>query len=166
MKVSSKDIPVTAELVREVFSYDPDIGVLVWIAPFAQQIKSGAIAGHIRKDGYVAVKLGGKAYKAHRLIWLYMTGRWPADEMDHIDRNPTNNRWDNLREATHAENCRNRIYRNLTTFTCVGEEKNGKYRARVRLGGERKYLGLFDTPEAASAAVRQAKLNLHGEFSV
>lgn len=63
----------------------------------------------VDKDGYLLVKLDGYCYRAHRVIFLMMTGRWPKPTCDHISRNTLDNRWSNLREATHAEQTANRV---------------------------------------------------------
>lgn len=155
---------ITREQLKQLLEYDPNTGTFTWLSCKAGQVQPGAAAGHIRKDGYASIKIGGKAYKAHRLAWLYMTGNWP-EEIDHRDRDPSNNRWENLREATHAENCRNRIYSNSTGATGVSRERNGRFRARIKKDGIRIFLGIFDTPDEAHAVVMAAKKKMHGEFA-
>jgi hypothetical protein len=71
-------------------------------------MKPGDIAGTTRPDGRRQISIDNLTYLASRLAWLYMTGRWPKEEIDHIDRDKGNDRWENLREATHQQNQLNR----------------------------------------------------------
>jgi hypothetical protein len=90
--------------VRELFDYDPSTGYLRWKLSLNPRIKVGSIAGKGTPKGYVYVGIGGKHYAAHCLIWLLVTGRWPKDQMDHINHIRNDNRLSNLREATNSEN--------------------------------------------------------------
>ena len=149
---------------QQLLAYNPGTGAFTWRNCQATQIRPGSPAGSTRKDGYVVIKVNGKPYKAHRLAFLYMTGRMPV-EVDHRDRNPSNKRWSNLRAASHAENSRNRTYANSTGMPCVGKERSGRFRARVKVNGVRTQLGTYDTAEEAARAVTAAKQHLHGEFA-
>ena len=153
---------LTREMVRYLLVYNLITGEFTWRNPLGR-VEAGTPAGSIRKDGYVVIKIRGLAYKAHRLAFMYVLGRWP-ESGDHEDGDPSNNAWINLRFATHGQNCRNRIYRNSTGFQCVGRDR-AKFKARVKLNGERVYLGMFDTAEDAYAAVVAAKESLHGAYS-
>lgn len=155
---------LTREQLKQLLAYCPETGAFTWVNCQATQVRPGSAAGSTRKDGYVVIKVNGKPYKAHRLAFLYMTGRMPVT-VDHRDKNPSNNRWSNLREASHAENCRNRTFANSTGTPCVGKERSGRFSARVKVNGVRTYLGTFDTAEQAARAVTTAKQRLHGEFA-
>lgn len=156
---------LTQALLKEHLFYDPATGHFKWIKPRANRVKVGATAGY-RKEGYIAIKLFHKRYYAHRLAFLYMEGRWPTCDLDHVDRDGENNRWENLREATRSENCRNKRVANRTGFMCVALHSSGNFSARVKVHGIRKYLGMFPTKEAAAEAVMAAKVDLHKEFSI
>lgn len=113
---------LTQERVRELFDYDPDTGVLIWIkksAPQANTVKVGMPAGCVNKlSGYIDILHNRTTYKAHRIIYLYMTGMFPNTCIDHINGIKTDNRWVNLREASITENNRNKcINRNNTSGT-------------------------------------------------
>lgn len=103
-------------------------------------------AGTLRPDGYrnISVKLNGKkkTYLEHRLCFYYMNGRWPK-EIDHVDRNKSNNAWSNLRECTRAENNWNKDSGKGIKKSCQ------KYMVEIRRNGVYKYLGRFDTYEQA-----------------
>lgn len=155
---------LTREQLKQLLTYCPETGAFTWVSCQATQVPPGSPAGSTRKDGYVVIKVNGKPYRAHRLAFLYMTGSMPVT-VDHRDRNPSNNRWSNLREASHAENCRNRTFANSTGMSCVVKERSGRFRARVKVNGSRTNLGIFDTLEEAAQAVAAAKRHLHGEFA-
>ena len=112
--------------------------------------------------------VAGKRYSAHRLAWLYMTGDWPPDEVDHKNRVRTDNRWDNLRLADTFTNKRNTsAYRNNKSgFKGVSWHVcSRKWRSRIRVDGKEKNLGLYDTPEQANAAYERAAREMFGEFA-
>lgn len=127
--------------------------------------------GTTRFDGYVFIRVDGVVYPAHRLAWLWMTGVWPQEEIDHANGNPSDNSWENLREATHGENQQNgqRVYRsNFRSGICGVYYKNrGKKRWEAILWKDKKaiYLGRFATKEEAGIARREGELLYHGEFA-
>ena len=113
---------LTQERVKELFDYDPETGVLIWIkksAPQANSVKIGMVAGFISKiSGYRTICYNHKTYQASRIIFLYMTGKFPENCIDHINGIKTDNRWVNLRDVTVTENDRNkRINKNNTSGT-------------------------------------------------
>jgi hypothetical protein len=119
----------------------------------AWRIKIGQKAGSI-SAGYLAVRIKNKTYKIHRLIFLYHKGYLPK-EIDHIDRNPLNNKIENLREATRSENMRNTKlmstnqsgYRGVCWHTPMQ-----KWRAQISFQGKKIHLGYFNTPKEAYVA--------------
>lgn len=99
--------------IEEALEYDPITGNLYWKFTKWRVVK-GQLAGCLhKKTGYIRIVLGRKSYLAHRVAFYLMTGRWPDDQLDHINRIKADNRWDNLREATHSENMMNRGLFNL-----------------------------------------------------
>lgn len=125
-----------------------------------------------RKDGRLDVVLcnesGKKRFLVHRLVGMVFLGISDDQEVDHIDGNPFNNRLENLRVCTHAENGRNRKKQinNSTGYPGVSfHKRSGKYQARIMINGKHKHLGLFETTEEAFAAYKNASLKLHGAFS-
>ena len=113
---------LTQERVKELFNYNPENGELIWIkksAPQANTVKVGMIAGCVNKSsGYRTILYNRKTYQASRIIFMYMTGSFPKNNIDHINGVKTDNRWVNLREVTTTENNRNkRIHKNNTSGT-------------------------------------------------
>ncbi len=154
---------LSVKLLRELLHYDPQTGVFTWKVAVAQCIAIGDVAGGLRTDGYLAIKLAGKSYFAHRLAWRYVRGRWPKKHVDHWNGRRADNRFTNLREATKAQNAQNvrKAYaNNQSGFLGVGADKN-RWRARIRIDGHLCSLGYFNTPEAAHAAYLAAKRQLH-----
>jgi hypothetical protein len=85
---------LTAERLRELLNYDPDTGVFTWRVRPVHSHRVGDIAGSVRTTrGYRLIGVAGRVYKAHRLAWLYMMGEWPKDQIDHINRDPSDNRF-------------------------------------------------------------------------
>lgn len=153
---------LTADRLKELLNYNPDTGVFIW-AKNRRKRKRGEVSGSWHKDGYRKIKVDGRDYQAHRLAWLYVTGEWPQFTIDHIDGNRGNNVWRNLRDVPHAVNQQNRkTHQKSSTNGFMGVTRSGKrWTARIRLNGERKGLGVFDTPELAHNAYIAAKRELH-----
>jgi HNH endonuclease len=84
--MASRGEPITAPLLRQVLSYEPRTGTFWWrVSRGGKAIRSAA--GFQSGRGYVNICVGGRHYRAHRLAWLYVTGRWPKEEIDHVNRN-------------------------------------------------------------------------------
>lgn len=115
-------------------------------------------------SGYRRVFVDGQDYSASRLAFFYMTGRWPAFEIDHIDGRKGNNAWANLREVTRQQNQQNqrRAQRSNKASGLLGVRRNGRgWAARIGVDGKRISLGTFQTPEMAHAVYIDAKRSLH-----
>lgn len=124
--------------------------------------------GHTNELGYRIIRLNNKRYYAHRLAWFYMTGKQPESYIDHIDGNPSNNVWSNLRLATPKQNTYNKKIpkSNSSGVKGVCWNKNlGKWQAGIKYQYKSIHLGLFDNLEDAAEAVRVKRLELHNEFS-
>lgn len=140
---------------REVFATDHSFKV--WNTRYA-----GKPAFHcINGDGYRMGAALGMTGKAHRVIWAIMTGAWPTGEIDHINGVRHDNRWENLRSVTQAENLKNKRRRsdNISGFNGVTPYKKA-WRARVSIGGRPILLGYYRTIEEAAAAREEANARL------
>lgn len=160
---------LTAEKLREEYHYDPDSGLFSRprIVGSRGRVKGGQIVGWLNDQGYVIIVIDGFKYRAHRLACLYMTGKWPEAEIDHIDLNKSFNAWSNLREASHASNMKNVKVRKHSKIGLKGVQLHnltGTYRARITKNGKCHSLGLYATPELAHEAYIKASELLHGEF--
>lgn len=163
-------MPITAEYLREVFDYEPDTGKLIWAKP-RPHIQVGREAGNVSKSskGYRCVGLDNKVYKAHRLIWLYMTGDWPKHQIDHINGVKDDNRWCNLREATTQQNCFNKGPRKDNTsgernvFWC-----NTTQRWKVCINRDKyskRYQRSFRNKQEAIDTARKKRAEIYGDFN-
>jgi hypothetical protein len=159
---------LTQERLIELLHYDPDTGLFTRLRTRGSS-KAGAIAGGISKgprDGYLRIKVDGKRYKAHRLAFLYMTGKWPNGLVDHKDTNKLNNSWKNLRESTNGQNKANgRTYKNNKLGIKGVSLRGRKYHARIYHSGKLTTLGTFETAEKANQAYYAAATEVHGGFA-
>lgn len=160
-----KELPPLDRL-RQLIRYDAETGNFWWLVKKRGR-RLDRPAGVKRSDGYRLVNIDGRVVYQHRLAWLFATGSIPNAEIDHIDGNPSNNAICNLRAADRHENAKNagRHSNNTSGFKGVDyRRKDGRWRARIRIKGQRVNLGLFASPEAAFAAYTAAADALHGEF--
>jgi len=140
----------TAERLRALFNYDPATGALTWRVQQGRA-RAGDPAGHRRKDGRNTVRVDRLIFLGYRVIWCHVTGEWPRAEIDHIDCNPSNDAWSNLREASGFQNGLNRRVRADSKAGIKGVQwcrQHAKWRARFR----RRVLGYFGTLDEANAA--------------
>lgn len=155
-----KEIALSQEEVRRILTYTPSTGEFVWNycsdksrywnARFANK---PAGCQHTRS---VIIRTNGRGYKAHRLAYLYMVGYVP-EEVDHINKNPFDNRWENLRAVTHQENTRNAKQKCNNTSGVCWHYASKKWVATIGVDGRKEHLGLFRTLEAAQQARKRAE---------
>jgi hypothetical protein len=152
---------ITQDELKSLLTYDPATGTFRWCKTYSPHAIEGAAAGFIAQDGYHIIKLHGKKYKAHRLAWLYVTGNWPPQDIDHINRARNDNRFSNLRLATRAENCQNQPLRKTNTSGVTGvsyHKASRKWAAFISVAGQMQHLGLYVTLSAAVTARKKAEL--------
>ena len=168
---------LTAARLREVLDYDPETGVFRWRE---RKNKNGDGRGlwKLKRDvgtysmkGYLTVEIGGRNYQSHRLAWLHVTGKWPKDQIDHINGIRDDNRFLNLREATAFENTRNAKAKKNNKTGLKGVSRRQRisgtfvFVARIHLENKRVHLGCFKTAEEASRAYIESARKHFGEFA-
>jgi len=156
-----RPLPNAARL-RELLQYDPETGIIRWRA------RANKIAGCRFDNGYINIGIDGEIYGAHRVAWAIMEGTNPSGEIDHINGDPSDNRFCNLRLATSAQNNQNRRLssRNKTGVKGVfWVTRHRKYRAVVGIHGQYKILGYFVDLKEAAEVVAAARMQMHGEFA-
>lgn len=153
---------LTAEFLHKLFSYDPASGIIVRRVSTGGA-KAGEAAGCMRSDGYMQISINRIKYQSHRVAWVLMTGYWPTNFIDHKNSVRNDNRWDNLREATDAQNQQNqRRAQKHNNCGLLGVSRDRKrWRATLRLNNKQIHIGTFDTPQDAHAAYLKAKASLH-----
>jgi hypothetical protein len=158
---------LTQERLRQLVRYEPATGAFVRLVDSARA-KAGDVAGHLNRDGYRYARIDGKRYLEHRLAWFYMTGEWPAVDVDHRDLNKANNAWVNLRQATRGQNMQNIEAPSHNTSGFKGvcfDALNGKWLAFANVGGRFHNLGRFLLKDEAIAAHAAGVQRLFGEFA-
>lgn len=157
--------PITQKRLKEVLWYNPYTGLFFWQLQKGNNVKAGNIAGTIHSKGYREIGIDGSYYKAHRLSFLYMTGKFPDCCVDHINGFKSDNRWDNLREANKSQNAANSRSHKGKLKGVVKTTSSGRYAARIGVGNKLIHLGCFDTPEEAHQVYLQAARKYFGEFA-
>ena len=149
----------------ELVSYDKDTGYFIRLVKTNRNNIVGRRVGSNAERGYRRICIDGIDYREHRLAWLYMTGKWPVNEIDHINGRRDDNRFINLREASgklNSENQRLAKRNNKLGILGVTKDKNSNlYRAVIDVNGKQKFLGRYDSPEKAHLAYLEAKRKYH-----
>lgn len=177
MTVYRKDL--TANRVRALVDYDARTGVFIWrlqadarTPPEKRwnRLFAGRVAGTTDRRGYLRIKVRGTYYGGHRLAWLWMTGDWPPEDIDHVNKNPSDNRFCNLRLASRSQNqanvsakSHNKLgLKGVCRRTLPGYTK--PYHAQIKKDGKVRSLGHYASAEEAHEAYVRAAKDTHGEF--
>jgi hypothetical protein len=173
-------VEVTAEVVRNLLDYNLETGVFTWKFRDIKYCNSymgwkvvngrdfGKPAGTKTPYGYREIKIFNKAYKEHRLAWLYVYGEWPQGQIDHINHIKDDNRIENLRDVTRSQNGMNQIKCNRKTSQYKGvawHKRSNKWQARIGINGETKYLGIYELAIDASRAYDRAAIEYFGIYA-
>ena len=161
--MSKNESTITAARVRELLHYDPETGVFTWKVKHTTRSVPGMQPKAKDEMGYGLIVVDGFRLKTHRLAWLYVTGEWPKQSLDHMDGDPSNNRYANLRDipqSHNTQNMRGATKRSLSGFLGVSPHK-ARFRARIRVNRKLIHLGAFATPEEAYSVYLEAKRKLH-----
>lgn len=154
---------LSQETLKSLLHYDPDTGMFTQLKA-RQGVRVGSIAGKVRNDGYVQIRINGKIYLAHRLAWLYVHGTFPPDMIDHMNRVTSDNRIGNLRLATDAENKQNRSMQINNTSGHVGvhwDKRYQKWQAYIKVNSKQIKIGYFTDINDAISARKAAELKYH-----
>lgn len=166
---SDEDKPdLTQDRLCFLLSYNENTGDFTNLTYRGARAVVGGEAGVLRKDGYKAVTVDGVHYLAHRLAWLYVHGRWPAEMVDHVNGDRGDNRLSNLREAKVWQNSANSSSRSTSGTGIKGVSyvaRKKKYTARVMVQSHLYNLGYFSTKEEAAEAIAEAHRQHQGEFA-
>ena len=155
---------LSCEKVKELFDYKD--GELFW-KKIGPNKRNDRPAGAVNRDGYRRIKYMYKLYAVHRLVWTYH-GNAPVAFIDHINGDVLDNRIENLRAATHSQNCMNTRLRSDNTSGIKGvrwSKLKQKWIGTVGVNYKNYCAGEFDTKEKAAEAVAKLRQELHGEFA-
>lgn len=147
---------LTLQEATRIFRYDEETGKLYWNERVHKRIRVGQECGRVTSHGYRKLRVFGKEYYVHRLVWLLKTGSWPNNQIDHINRNRLDNRFSNLRDVTCQQNlCNN-------NFLGIKKASRGStYSASITVNKQTIYLGNFPNAELARQAYLSAKEKYH-----
>ncbi len=145
--------------LKILLNYDMESGIFTWAIRRGPS-GEGSVAGTIDKYGYRVICINRKLYRAHRLAWLYVTGAWPANDIDHINGIRHDNSFKNLREATRSQNNQNRNAKGY-----YWHKQNGVWQAQIKVNRNHIYLGCFKNEEEARDAYLTACSKYHKGFT-
>jgi hypothetical protein len=166
---------LSARLVRELLDCDPEAGTLTWrLRPGGPRKWNTRYAGKpagtciSKDDGYARIRIDGKLYLTHRIVFLHTKGYWPPATLDHHDGDRGNRAIGNLRPATFEQNNANLTRRSKKGFPrgCWQDPKSGRWQVHIQANKKRICVGWFDEREVAARAYLDAAELLHGKFSV
>lgn len=170
---------LTQEIVRELLDYDPETGILTWKERDVKWFKSEHASKvwntryankeaftYINKSGHKQGAIFYVNYFSHQIIWLWMTGEWSSEDIDHINGLPFDNRFSNLRHVSHEDNCRNQKLRNTNKSGINGVcwcKNRKRWLASVTINGKTRIIKRCHTKEEATELANEAreKLNYH-----
>lgn len=159
-----KTLRLTHQRLLEVLNYNEVTGEFVWKVRIGVRAAPGSLAGNVGGGGYRRIWIDKELHPEHRLAWFYVNGDWPADQLDHINGNPADNRIANLRDASYYDNGQNRKLSKNNSSGIKGvslHKGTGKWQAYITLKRRTHYLGLFENLSDAQKARLKAKAELH-----
>lgn len=166
---------LTQEILKELIHYNPDTGIFTWkprsikwfssvrmMNSWNSRCSNKKCGSIIKPDGknYLRINFYQQSFYAHRLAFLYMTGKFPEDQVDHEDGDGLNNKWSNLRSVDNQENSKNhrKQSNNSSGYVGVGLYSNGKYTASIYVDKKKKHLGYFHSLDSAIKVRKEAEL--------
>jgi hypothetical protein len=170
----AKEAALAPAMLKELFDYSPETGELTWrrrsdpALAFWNNRFAGKRAGSQMQGGHREVFINAVRHREHRVIWAWMTGKWPLGEIDHKNRIRHDNRWENLRDVSTAQNAWNKWVPEKNSSGRKGvcwERFTQKWKAEIRVDGRCYTLGRFPSVELAAAAYAEAAALLHGNYA-
>lgn len=155
---------LTQARLKEVLHYGPETGLFTWLSTVIPPVYAGKISGYIDDYGYRVLNLDGNRRSQHRLAYLYMTGDYPVNQIDHVNGDRSDNRWCNLRPATDSQNRQNMKKKAGTKSRFQGVTwfpRDGTWMSRIGINYKSVFLGYFKTEEEAHQAYVSAKTQHH-----
>jgi hypothetical protein len=158
---------ITPDRLRECLAYDPETGIFTWRLRPSPRIEVGNQAGALRQNGYRGIQVDHRQYLAARLAWLWMTGEWPTNEIDHKNGIKDDDRWLNLRDVPRSLNQQNKHftknksgYMGVYLMPAAGVTAK-RWQARIQVQGKTLSLGCFYSATEAHEVYLQVKRKLH-----
>lgn len=164
-KYSSDEL--TVEFIRDRLDYNPNNGEFKIRKKSGKKGVVGNKTGSKGKNGYVYLYLNNNVALAHRVAWVYVYGEWPNEQVDHINRDRSDNRISNLRLASQSQNSCNGSLRSTNKSGYRGvswSKEKKKWVSRIVKDRKQYVLGYFDDKEKAYMAYLEAANRLHGGF--
>lgn len=162
------DEPVSHGRLTELLEYNSATGEFTWrVWRGGGAPKAGSLAGYMSK-GYRVIVIDGRMYPAHRLAWFYVNKVCPEGDIDHKSMDATDNRIENLREATWSDNMGNTRPHRDSSSGLKGiyfDKRRGGWCASIMCNGKRCWLGSHGTADEAHAAYQRAAADLFGKFA-
>lgn len=155
---------LTQARLKELLHYDPETGVFTWVAVVGSARPGDPASTSVNHHGYKLLRAGKRRYAQHRLAWLYMTGEWPRAQVGHRNGMRSDNRWQNLREATDAQNRQNMAKKRGTKSALQGVTwwpRDRCWMSRITVNYRGHFLGYYTTEAEAHQAYLAAKSRLH-----
>lgn len=163
MRMHKEEELISLEELKRTLRYESETGKFFWLVRPSTHVRPGSEAGYIESWGYRVIAIRGKHYKAHRLAWFYVHGYWPYPQVDHINRDPADNRITNLRCVSQSQNHRNK--KRKPRGYCWNKKSN-KWQVSFKIPmGKVKYLGLYDKEEDAAKVYKEYMQIHHPEFA-
>lgn len=151
--------------IRRLLAYERETGTFRWNVNKSSNARKGQLAGCNKEDGRRIIRIDGRLEFGNRLAWVYVTGQQPVGVIDHIDGDPSNDSFSNLRDVSHSENLQNqkrpRSDNKLNALGVSWDKGRKKFRAQINVNGENRFLGRFITIDLAKEAYMKAKAEMH-----
>lgn len=158
---------IIPEEIREYLRYED--GKLYWTKKPCSKVIEGDEAGCLcNSTGYIVIGFKGKLYRAHRVVWFLVKGQQPSETLDHINNKKSDNRIENIRAVTTAQNTQNSSLSIKNSSGVKGvywHKSTNKWMARIATEGKTKFIGRFTDLSEAEKAIKDARKILHGEYA-